>query len=738
MTLTLPYPIELPDETTITTIDVDPTDDSTVQSELMGVDSLTLVLSMPTYEEIPVGTYVDYNGTRYTLQRPPSITKVHSRNYEYTLIMYAPNYAMRLLIFRNVVIDYGNSSASPAVPPTIGGDLTIKFSLTATPKEHLQMVVDNLNRENIALNLQEPLWSIGSCLDFDRTTGVDSGTEKLISYDSLSCLDALALIADTFETEYYFDYTNHKVSLKMLEIYKSSPLDMAYGKGNGFVSGVGRTPEGELPPIGRLFVNGSDRNIDPSKYGKVADATPSMYDKERIVPSHTLLLPRRGELWYDGQEFQYTTPSPLTNWEHYVVTADRNAIVNAENCTPVSPYGSTDPHPWKEDAHLVEDSLDASDIYPQLELTIHMVHVEDHETNKVNIRVQAASDDAFFTALPNLTIGGEKPTVIFQSGQLAGRELDLQTSDDDGTIKVTYLGSTYGWELELVPEQIDGVCLPGGNPEDNYNPSTQTYTLNDAYMPAAGDKFAIFGIKMPNYYLDAYEGSGDNRTRLHQGAEWDLFRRAAEHLFIYEHEAYTFSGDADSIWAKHGWTGNGVISGGIGARMSIGNYVRLTDNIMNNLLMRITAVSRPLHNPYALTLTLNNMPIKGGYRVSRNRQRGSEIATRETTNDMNRSLNNEEGRTIARFREAKSDVNSKYATLVGLANQLVDRVNDDKTMFHSLSEAIKTFNNAQGSGNKINFEDCIINGQSQFAPQDPQQCKNIPTLDPIVLNNQNS
>lgn len=689
-------------------------DDSRVQSELMGEDMLSLLFSAPQYIAIPTGVYATWNGIRYTLYRPANITKHHSRNYDYTLEMHAPYYGLTLRKFRNVVINYGDSTATPPVAASVGGDKRLVFPLTATPKEHIQMVVDNLNSENVSMSLGEANWTVGDCIDWNGTT--DSGTEKLISYDKLSVYDALALIADTFETEFYFDYVGRTVSLGILEANKSVPLPMSYGKGNGFVSGIGCAPDGDLPPIGRLFVVGGERNINPSKYGRYDGVVTNSETRVRPIPSRTLLLPFRGELWYNGESFAYSDPIER-EYRHYIVSSYRDSVVNADNCTPdpfyeLTAVGETR-HPWIEDANLVEDGIELSEVYPKHELTVFSVSVEDAETNLVNIFVKEghnSSSDAFFNWIKTHTIGGEKPTVIFQSGELAGREFDLHTSDSNGTIDADYMSPVLGWRLKLVPVQTDGIWLPGGNPEDNYDQQTQTYTLNDAYMPHAGDSFAIFGIEMPaNPYLD--DGN-------YGGAEWDLFRKAVEYLYPNESEAYTFSGVVDSIWATNGWQGDTVVSGGLSARMKIGNYIVLTDNIMHNLPMRITAVSSSVNNPHDITLTLSNIPVKSGFRVRMIRA-------------FSRSASD-----AYKWDALHSSAIGDHATLfrtMAKVNEVIERVNDDKTLFNSLSASIASFNSAQsqGGGNTISFSSCIENGIAIGTPQSVTQCKIIPTIESL-------
>jgi hypothetical protein len=61
-------------------------------------------------------------------------------------------------------------------------DRRLKFSLTATPREHLEMLVDNLNERDGA-----GTWTMGDCI---------SAEEHCISYDHVFCMEALQQMAD--------------------------------------------------------------------------------------------------------------------------------------------------------------------------------------------------------------------------------------------------------------------------------------------------------------------------------------------------------------------------------------------------------------------------------------------------------------------------------------------------------------------------------------------------------------
>ena len=145
----------------------------------MGENSLTLKFSLAEHVEIPLGSYCEFMGETYTLDIPENLKMNHSRSFDYTVTMSSSQAHLVRYKFRNTI------------------DRRLKFSLTAKPQEHLQMLIDNLN-------LRETGWIAGECIE---------GTEKLISYNHTTCMDALSQIAEAFETEW--EVTGKTISLKL-------------------------------------------------------------------------------------------------------------------------------------------------------------------------------------------------------------------------------------------------------------------------------------------------------------------------------------------------------------------------------------------------------------------------------------------------------------------------------------------------------------------------------------------
>ena len=231
-----------------TYIDVLPTDESYRYRSIMGEHTLNLYFALPTYTDIPTGAWCEFQGKRYTLNQPAKVVKHNSRHFEYTLTMDSEGANLKNYKFRNP------------------NDKTLKFPFTASPRYHVQILVD-------CLNMIDSGWQVGTTIE---------ASEKLVSYNHNNCLEALEMIAKAFETEY--EIIGKTIHLHKVEYFKDNPLPLQYGKGKGFKTGVSRTTEQSR--ITRLYVQGGERNIDRSKYG----------NKE-------LLLPKSQEYVYEGVTF---------------------------------------------------------------------------------------------------------------------------------------------------------------------------------------------------------------------------------------------------------------------------------------------------------------------------------------------------------------------------------------------------------------------------------------------------
>lgn len=502
-----------------TLLDVMPDDNSYRHRAMMGDNSLTLYFSLPEHVEIPVGAYCEHDGERYTLMHPESLKMLHTRHFEYTVELVAEQGKMSIWKFRNTV------------------DGRLRFSLTAKPHEHLQMLVDNLNRRDSG-------WTLGTCID---------SPERVVNYDHAFCRDALAMIAKEFGTEY--EIVGKRISLGAVEHDRANALPLSYGKGNGFVSGVARTNSEDAVPTEILYVQGGERNIDRSKYG-----------------ASTLHLPVNAAIAYDGAHFEGEAGYDAARARRYRTDEKGFSVQRADR--PLS--------------SMAEDSVDLSDIYPSRVGTVSEVitaNEKNHFYDFTDPTIPATLD------FEQCLIAGEKMTVIFQSGMLSGREFEVKYAHAASGKKAR--------RFEIVPQEIDGMTMPGG-----------------VFVPRVGDKYAVFHCMLPQAYV--------NDTATRSGAEWDLLRKAVQHLYTHEMAKFAFTGTLDGIWAKRNWES-------VGERLRIGAFILFSDKQFQpeGVAVRIVGIKDYINTPHSPEIELSNAPVAVSFSTTLKTLESAAVAVEE-------------------------------------------------------------------------------------------------------------
>ena len=252
-----------------------------------------------------------------------------------------------------------------------------------------------------------------------------------------------------------------------------------------------------------------------------------------------------------------------------------------------------------------EDSLDCSHISPKRVGSVSNVVVSDKEKNFYDFIDSSIPDDLNFE---DYVIEGNNMTVIFQSGMLAGRNKEF---------KVKYVHKER--KLLITPQEIDGQIMP-----------------NDIYKPNLGDKYAVFGIQLPDAYIC------NNSTK--EGASWDMFREAAKYLYENEDPKFTFKGELDSIYSKKRWLS-------IGGKIKLGGYILFKDPqfIPEGIKIRITSIKEYIHRPYSPIIELSNTTTGATVSSELNKIESNEV---KTDNQYKNSIQF----TKRRFRDAKETI----------------------------------------------------------------------------------
>lgn len=252
-----------------------------------------------------------------------------------------------------------------------------------------------------------------------------------------------------------------------------------------------------------------------------------------------------------------------------------------------------------------EDSLDCSHISPKRVGSVSNVVVSDKEKNFYDFIDSSIPDDLNFE---DYVIEGNNMTVIFQSGILAGSNKEFE---------VKYVHKER--KFLITPQEIDGQIMP-----------------NDIYKPNLGDKYAVFGIQLPDAYIC------NNSTK--EGASWDMFKEAAKYLYENEDPKFTFKGELDSIYSKKRWLS-------IGGKIKLGGYILFKDPqfIPEGIKIRITSIKEYIHRPYSPIIELSNTTTGVTVSSELNKIESNEV---KTDNQYKNSIQF----TKRRFRDAKETI----------------------------------------------------------------------------------
>lgn len=209
---------------------VSPSENSSRQKRLMG--NHVLGLSFTAFECVPleVYDYVDFEGVRFWITEEYAPKQTSTVEWEYDCKFYGIESLMRQALVLKIV----------------DGENDPIFSLTAPAREHMALIVANINRQMGTTD-----WKVGEVLSTENLT---------LDYEGTYCDEALSMLADAAKTEFWTD--GMTVNLCRCEYGDEAVL----GYDNGLVS-LERESADNVKFFTRLFPIGSTRNIDPDEYG---------------------------------------------------------------------------------------------------------------------------------------------------------------------------------------------------------------------------------------------------------------------------------------------------------------------------------------------------------------------------------------------------------------------------------------------------------------------------------------
>lgn len=350
----------------VATLELDETHSSIID-KLNEPTRLSATLTSTTAPVIQLGARATYEGITYYVTKEPTVRKEHSKLYTIELDL-----ETIIGLTRHVILD------NPV-------DKRSSFDYTASATEHIQLVVDSLNGKKLS---NVPAWTRGATRCANKV--------KHIKYDGISAWDALQLIRETYETDLHIDGTAIALGIA---VDKPNALKLAYGKGNGILSGLERLKhDDDTPTPMRLYVTGTKRNMT----------------KGRLTMQHLETLKVDNGIIHHGD----------------------SASGRIFHTDKTGQYISEFTHDNGEQPLYTEATYTNEEIYPSHVSTIQSV-------TKVKDHFEVNSDFDYST----LQIEGEQMQVVFQTGNLAGRIFDARHYTSTG-------------RLAIVPKEEDDTTLP--------------------------------------------------------------------------------------------------------------------------------------------------------------------------------------------------------------------------------------------------------------------------------------
>lgn len=209
-------------------------DESSTQQKGVQSDNV-LTLSFTHYEHLPldVNDYVDFEGERYWLTERYAPAQKSEGEWTYDVKLYG----IESMIKRFLVLETTDNNAEPV------------FTLTATAREHVAMVVKCINN------------GMGHTTDW-KVGRVDGQELIVIDYEGKYCDEALKEIAEKVGCGAEWWVEGQTVNVCRCE--HGEEIELGYGRG---LTSLERDTGNSNKFYTRLFAIGSSRNIDAEKYG---------------------------------------------------------------------------------------------------------------------------------------------------------------------------------------------------------------------------------------------------------------------------------------------------------------------------------------------------------------------------------------------------------------------------------------------------------------------------------------
>ena len=397
------------------------TEDCAKVEELMKDCSIKLYWRSADKFTIPVGSYIEHNGVKYTLLSPYSPAQSDEVTYEYAPVFSHP--VMRWAYIPFFFYTYSNGELVSKEPD---------WSLTDNCTNFMAAICDAIKNETG----QQWTYSVADNLPASVS----------LSFSNVDIFSALNAIANSFDTEWWYDYDNKVIHLSKAAYGESVMLEVGSNVG---VPSVTSSKEGYYT---RFYAFGSTRNISQSYKGANVNS---------IVNKRLTLNP-----------------------EKY-------------------PNGYKDIKENMSDEEILSKVLVFDDVYPKSDMQISDVRFRlmwtlDNNKERVPIGTDADGNTIYdqyaiwyfrlsgYEYKKDDVVPGKTLSVHFNSGALAGREFELYHYDEDKEIATDdgtkFIANKGDYEIQFVDE--GSYIIPAIT----------------GLVPMDGDSVTLFNVVMPEQY----------------------------------------------------------------------------------------------------------------------------------------------------------------------------------------------------------------------------------------------
>lgn len=363
--------------------------------------------------------------------------------------------------FKNKQLKYLPSSTSPE----------LAFNLTSNIETHAQIIIDNLKAlaEKGKTNLYDVRYTgEGTDYVFAIDSTVDKKKAKLISYSNLNIIDAIALIAQTFECEWWFE--GNIIHFGTCE-NENAVTDFVEDDNIVSLSGS----QSQSAYANRVYGFGSTKNI-PTNYYKDAAVDVTKHG----VVERRLMLPTAEECSIENKKLLEDNGFELKDGYIQVkgLSEDqyKEGIATDEDIYPKNLI-KTDKITSYEKEVEDDSTTEEGDYIKRTFYRVESLTIVDEDGEKTG-------DMAFREAYK---LSGQNLHIVFQSGSLSGLDFECEFNPD-------------GVPEVIVDENGKPILVNG---KEQINPKSQVFEiiLNENYgrplpdnilKPKAGDTFVLY------------------------------------------------------------------------------------------------------------------------------------------------------------------------------------------------------------------------------------------------------